>query len=72
MYTNPYMAQKYAEMKIREAERWAEVERKLAEAQPNPRRTATWGVVTATAILGIVGALSGFVDRLTAAGGTFR
>ncbi len=73
MYTNPYVAQKYAEMKIKEAQRWAEVQRMLGEAQqPQQEGSPTWRVVAATAIFGIVGMLSGLVDRLTAGGRLYR
>lgn len=73
MYTNPYVAQKYAEMKIREAQRWGEVERMLTEArQPQQKGNPMWTVVAATAIFGIAGMLSGVVGRLTGGGRLYR
>ncbi len=73
MYTNPYVAQKYAENKVREAQRWAEVERMLGEArQPQQRRSPMGTIVAAAAIFGIAGALSSLADQLARGGYLFR
>ena len=73
MYTNPYLAQKYTEMKIKEARRWAEVEQMIAEArQPQQKGGSSWTIVAATAIFGIVGALSGLANRLMGGGRFYR
>lgn len=73
MYSNPYLGQKFAEMKIRDAMREAEKDRMLASIrQPSQRYSRTWAIVAATTAFTISGALMNVVDRIFQGGHAYR
>jgi hypothetical protein len=73
MYTNPYVAQKIAEWKIRDAQREAEKDRMVASIrQPGQGHSQTWPIVKATTAFTILAALSNVVDRIFQGGHDYR
>lgn len=73
MYTNPYVAQKFAEMRIRDAQREAEKDRMLASVrQPSQGHSRTWAIMAATTAFTISGALLNVVDRIFQGGHAYR
>jgi len=69
MYANPYVAQKIAEWKIRDAQREAEKDRMLASArQLGKGQSRPWAVIAATASVTISEVLSNAVVRIFGGG----
>jgi hypothetical protein len=69
MYANPYVAQKFAEMRIRDARRESETDRMLASArQPGQGHSRTWATMAAMASVAISEVLSNLVVRIFESG----